>query len=115
MVLQEILFGTWKKPAVTKTTVHRIGLTIGAHRYIPPKPRVIKVKKENESHMKILDIMQKANKPMSPMDMEKKTPWTRNHCGMKMCEMFKQGLLKRHKVKKGNTRHYIYEYVKDSQ
>ena len=115
MVLQEILFGTWQKPVVTKTTVHRIGLTIGAQRYIPPKPRVIKEKQASESNMIIMEIMKKAKKPMSPMDMEKVTPWTRNHCGMKMCELFKQGLLKRHKVKAGNTRHYIYEYVKATQ
>ena len=115
MVLQEILFGTWQKPKVTNTTVHRIGLTIGAHRYIPPKPKIVQHKKHSECSEKILSIVTKSKVPLSPMDMEKMTPWTRNHCGMKMCELFNQGLLKRNKVKKGNTRHYVYYCVKDAK
>ena len=115
MTLQEIFYGTFKQPISTKSIVHRIGLSSNSNRYVPPVQRPAKQNKEHKSSLKILQIMQKLKKPMSAMDMSEKINWTRNHCNIQMCALWKQGLLKRHMVKKGKTRNYIYELVEKSQ
>ena len=112
--LQELFYGKWTPPESYSTRSHRIGLH-SMYRYEPPKPRPKIKPKPRESENKILEIMKATKKPFSPMDMEKKTPWTRNHCGIIMSSLYKQGFLKRRKVALGNTRHYVYEYVKPTQ
>ena len=115
MNLQEIFYGTFVPPISTKSVIHKIGLSSNSNRYVPPTQKPEKQKKEHKSSLKVLQIMQKIKHPMSPMDMSKKTNWTRNHCNIIMCALWKQKLLKRHMVKKGNTRNYIYELVETSQ
>ena len=109
MSLQEILFGTWEPPLVIHTTKHRIGFS-SKYGYIP-KIKTQRKQKPKESEEKILRLMKRQTEPVTPGDISKKTPWTRNHCGMIMASLWKQGLLKRQKLKLQNTRTYIYFFV----
>lgn len=110
MQLQEVLFGKWTPPAVSNTRVHKIGFH-AIPRYVAPPPRVQKEKGQPESEKMLIAIMKKLTKPMTPMEICKKTPWTCNHCGMLLCKLFKDGLLKRQKVIVKQSRTFLYSWA----
>lgn len=112
MQLQELLFGKWTPPQVSNTRVHKIGFH-SIPRYVAPPQRVQKPKGPPESELMLISIMKKLTKPMTPMEICVKTPWTRNHCGMLLCKLFKEGLLKRQKVIVQNSRTFIYSWAGD--
>ena len=111
MNLTELLFGKFVPPVTTSGFVHRIGFA-GSSPYVPTyrerKQRLPKEKQITESAQKIYKILTQQTKPISAAEMEKKTPWTRNHCNMIMCQLFKEGLATRYKEKGAGTRWYMY-------
>ena len=110
MQLQEVLFGTFVPPQGTKSRVHRIGFS-SKFGYKPPPVREYKRAEILESHKKIIAILKKSDKPMTPAEVSVNTIWTRNRCSILLCEMFKKGILKRTKVIVGNSRTYLYSYI----
>jgi hypothetical protein len=109
VLLQDILFGSFVPPTATKSRVHRIGFD-SITRYKPPTVRIYKTEKITNSEKRILEIMKRSKKPMFPLEMEKKTPWTRNHCNIVMASLVKKGLLRRHKMMHEARMTYVYAY-----
>ena len=112
MQLQELLFGKWTPPVVTNTRTHKIGFH-AIPRYVAPPPRLNKPKVQPESEVMLENIMKKLTKPMTPMDICLLTPWTRNHCGILLCKLWKLGKLKREKTIIKQSRTYLYSYKGD--
>ena len=109
MNLQEILFGTFVPPEAPSRT-HRIGFASN-HRYVPPKPKVCNIPqrdKTNPGQARVLKAVQQATKPVTSVDVSEVTKMTRNHCGILLGQLFKEGLVKRVKCTKGSTRFYKY-------
>lgn len=117
MNLTELFYGKFKPPKIDKSRVHKIGLA-GGHRYVPPKkiPPEIDTRPPEErlskSVKQIFNILKQQTKPISAADMEAKTVWTRNHCNIVLCKLFKLGLAVRTKKTKPGTRYYLYEAKK---
>jgi len=44
-----------------------------------------------------------------------KTPWTRNHCGMLLCKLYKAGLVKRQKIIVQQSRTFLYSWVGEKE
>ena len=109
MQLQDVLFGVWTPPEVTATRTHKIGFH-AIPRYVAPPVKVHKPKGQPESEIMLEKIMKKLPEPMTPMDICLKTPWTRNHCGMLLCKLWKAGKLKRQKVIVQQSRTYLYSW-----
>ena len=109
MNLQEILFGTFVPPEAPSRT-HRIGFASN-HRYVPPKPKVSNLQardKTNPGQARVLKAVQQATKPVTSVDVSEVTKMTRNHCGILLGQLFKEGLVQRVKCTKGSTRFYRY-------
>ena len=110
MLLEQILFGSFVPPASSMSRVHRIGFD-SCLKYTTPRKKIIEKRVTcNNSEKIILGIMKRSKKPMLPVDMEKRTAWTRNHCNIVMATLVKKGMLKRNKISLGNTRSYVYTY-----
>lgn len=116
--LTELLFGKFEPPVSHLSVRHRIGFSECA-RYVPTLPQGRPSKKDlpiesrlPPSAKRIMEIMKQQVKPISAIGMEKKTPWTRNHCNMIMGTLFKEGLLTRFKVKGNGTSHFMYSVKK---
>lgn len=109
VLLQDILFGSFQPPKASKSRVHRIGFA-SITRYKPPTVRIYKTDKITNSEKRILEIMKRCKKPMFPIEMEKKTPWTRNHCNIVMASLVKKGLIRRHKAMFESRMTYVYAY-----
>lgn len=113
MNLTELFYGTFVPPPVTKTRRHNFGLTGGA-RYIPPAPRLSQrfdlppEERLEGSYKKIYAILKAQKKPICSADMEKKVPWTRNHCSIILMGLWKRGMATRYKVIKNGTAVYMY-------
>ena len=115
MTLQEILFGKFVPPVPVNVRRNLFGLS-GGRRYIPPaKPRRSELppaERLTESGKKILTLLRQQTRPVSAADMEKKTPWTKNHCNMIMGSLFRDGLLERKKVRENGTYCFYYTVKK---
>lgn len=114
--LATILFGAFETPQnVVRTVRHNFGLA-GSPRYVPPaRPRrseLSPIDRLTDSGKKILTILRQQQRPISAADMEKKTPWTRNHCNMIMGSLFRDGLLTRKKVRENGTYCFYYSVKK---
>ena len=109
--LQDLLFGAWTPPQDVPSRIHRIGFSTNSHRYKAPPIKIKREKQAPESESRLLKLVKHLNKPMTPFEIAMKTPWTRNHCGMLLCKLWKEGKIKRHKVVKGNTRTFLYSYA----
>jgi len=109
MELIELFYGKFVPPKSTRTITHKIGFH-SIPRYVAPPPRVHKPKCPPESEIMLINIMKKLTKPMTPMEICQKTPWTRNHCGMLLCKLFKDGLLKRQKIIVKQSRTFLYSW-----
>lgn len=118
-MLQEILYGTFVPPENAQVRSHRIGFA-SSFRYIEPNKRLYtsaqqeKEKDPNHkspSQLKVFNVLSKAQQPMSPMEVAKKTKLTRNFCSIVMATLVKDGFAKRRKVSANKTRHYIYELI----
>lgn len=118
-MLQEILYGTFVPPETTHTRSHRIGFA-SSFRYAEPNKRIytstqtLREKDPNHkspSQIKVFNVLSKAQQPMSPMEVAKKTMLTRNFCSIVMATLVKDGFAKRRKVSINKTRHYIYELI----
>lgn len=111
MNLTELFYGTFVPPPVTKTRRHNFGLT-GGQRYVEPKKHVSNLthlppeERLAGSFKKIYGVLKVQVKPISSADMAKKTAWTRNHCSIIMAQLWKRGVVKRHK--KAGTAIYMY-------
>ena len=109
MLLQEILFGTWKPPEVSKVTTHKIGMS-GGSRYVPHAKRVFKTENGlNASENLIQQAIKTSNLPVTAPEISKLVNMTHSHCGMVLCSLYKKNLLKRKKVRRNGT--YMYEYT----
>ena len=114
MSLQDILFGTWTPPEVSKTTTHRIGMC-GGNRYEPSKSRVYKTEDGlNASEFQILETMKKYIKHVSAPEIAKMVEMTNSHCGMTLCSLFKKGYLKRYKARANGTYKFFYKLKDDN-
>lgn len=114
--LISILFGEFEPPQnIVRTIRHNFGLT-GGNRYIPParpkRSEMSPIDRLTDSGKKILTILRQQQRPISAADMEKKTPWTRNHCNMIMGSLFRDGLLTRKKVRENGTYCFYYSVKK---
>ena len=113
MNLTELFYGTFVPPPVTKTRRHNFGLT-GGSGYVPPKPKLSERKdltaeqKLLGSYKKIFAVLKNQKKPMCSAEMEKKVPWTRNHCSIIMLGLWKRGMATRFKVIRNGTAVYMY-------
>ena len=114
MQLQEVLFGSWTQPVESGSRIHRIGFN-SIPRYIEPPKRIYKEKSKPASEIMLENIMKKLKEPMTPMQICVMTPWTRNHCGMLLCKLWKDGKLKRLKIKVDNSRTYLYSWIHGEQ
>lgn len=111
--LTELFYGKFEPPEAIRTITHKVGLTGGA-RYqpskkidkssLPPEQRLPKSAKQ------ILSFVKCQTKPVSAAETEKRTPWTRNHCNIILCSLWKEGLLSRYKMKGDGTSWYMYSY-----
>ena len=110
MELLDLLYGKFVPPKSTGTITHKIGFH-SIPRYIAPPPRVHKPKGPPESEIMLENIMKKLTKPMTPMEICLRTPWTRNHCGMLLCKLWKAKKLKREKVIVQQSRTYLYSWI----
>lgn len=113
MNLTELFYGTFVPPAVTKTRRHFFGLTGGA-RYQPPASRLSQCtdlppeKRLEGSYKKIYAVLKCQKNPICSVAMEKKTPWTRNHCSIILMNLWKRGLADRFKITRNGTAVYMY-------
>lgn len=111
--LTELFFGKFEPPPVARTIRHKLGF-VGEKPYVPTQKELRqnqpKEKRIPKSMRNILEVMKCQTKPISAAEMEQKTPWTRNHCNIILCQLFKEGLLTRYKVKGVGTRWYMYSY-----
>ena len=113
MTLTEIMFGTFVPPKSTNVIRHNFGLTGGA-RYEPPvKPLSQRYdlppeKRLAGSYKKIYSVLKAQTKPICSAQMEKKVPWSRNHCSIIMMELCKRGLATRYKTINNGTAIYMY-------
>ena len=109
MNLQEILFGTFVPPEIPGRT-HRIGFT-SIYRYTPPKPRVhnrpVRDKSKTSEEI-ILKAVKDAGVPVTSVDISIAIKMTRNHCGIILGQLFKEGLVNRVRCTKGSVRFYKY-------
>lgn len=120
MTLQEILYGAFEPPKAIKTTTHRIGFA-GSSRYIAPSNPVTIRKMErkknpsalNPSEERLLKLLKQQVKPVSAVDLEKKLPWTRNHCSIILTAVFKKGFLNRVRISRNGTRLFLYTVKKE--
>lgn len=109
MTLQEILFGTYTPPC-TSSRVHRIGFA-GSERY----RQVIDQRKfktadgMNRAQLTMYERLKKQVRYVSADDMGRKMKMTRNHAGMLLGQLFKQGKATRYKVSANGTRLYMYQ------
>lgn len=116
--LAQILKLTTVIPNVPASYTHRIGFSNGTARYTPPpkkEPKTFSGSPDdlNGSHKKVYQVMKAQTKPISAVDMEKKTPWSRNHCNIIMAALTKKGLLTRQKARFNGTNIYFYS-IKES-
>lgn len=117
MNLTELFYGKFVPPLNDKSRVHKIGLS-GGVRYIPPKKVPVELdtrppeERLSKSIRQIYDLLKRQTKPISAADMEAKTVWTRNHCNIVLCKLFKLGLATRTKMTKPGTRYYLYQAKK---
>ena len=108
MNLQDILFGSWTAPEISKTRTHRIGMC-GGNRYEPAKSRVYKTEDGlNQSEFQILETMKRYVKHVSAPQISELVNMTNSHCGMMLCSLFKKGYLKRYKARANGTSKYFY-------
>ena len=108
MLLENILFGTWTPPEVTKTRTHRIGMS-GGNRYEAPNKRIYKTQDGlKPSEYKVYQLMLKFCRHVSAPDIAEMVGMTNSHCGMTLCSLYKMKLLKRYKVRKNGTSMYMY-------
>ena len=118
MNLTEMFYGKFVPYKTNNVIVHKIGLA-GGHRYIAPK----KIKREfdnrtfeqklSKAGQIVLKLLRAQVKPITGEDMAKKTTFTRNYCSAIMSTFVKEGLAKRIKIQKPNTRLYAYTAVKN--
>lgn len=113
MNLTEIFFGTFVPPVASKVRRHNFGLTGGA-RYEPPVTPLSKrfdlppEQRLAGSYKKIYAVLKAQKKPLNSAEMEKKVPWSRNHCSIIMMELCKRGLATRYKTIVKGTAVYMY-------
>ena len=118
MNLTELFYGTFVPPAATNVRRHNFGLTGGA-RYVPPKPKpsertdIPLEQRLAGSSKRIYTVLKAQVKPISSADMAKKTSWTRNHCSIIMAQLWKRGVIKRHKL--AGTAIYMYYVEKNDE
>ena len=117
MNLIEVFYGKFVPPQSMGTITHRAGFS-GMPKYIPLKyPRGVDDNRSFEDKLsmagkKVLSVLRAQVKPITGCEMAQKTPFTRNYCSQIMSTFVKEGLAKRIKIKKPNTRLYAYTAVK---
>ena len=118
MNLTEMFYGTWIPPKVTCVRTHKLGFC-NLPKYVPLKyhkavddNRTFE-EKLSKAGKQVLSILRAQVKPITGCEMAMKTPFTRNYCSAIMSTFVKEGLAKRIKVKKPNTRLYAYTAVKN--
>lgn len=117
MNLTEMFYGKFVPPQSMGTITHKAGFS-GMPKYIPLKyPRGLDDNRSFEDKLsmagkKVLSILRAQTKPITGEQMAAKTPFTRNYCSQIMSTFVKEGLAKRIKIKKPNTRLYAYTAVK---
>ena len=117
--LAQILGFQTKIPSAPASYTHRIGFSNGLDRYVPPpkkEPKSFTCSPEElkGSHNVVYKIMKAQVRPISAVEMEKKTPWSRNHCNIILATLCKKGLLTREKSRHNGTTIYFYK-MKDKQ
>ena len=118
MNLTEMFYGAFVPPQVISTRVHKLGFA-SEPRHVPYQyganssdSRSFE-EKLSKSGKKVLSLLRCQVNPITGEDMARKTPFTRNYCSQIMSTFVKEGLAKRIKVKKPNTRLYAYTAVKN--
>ena len=118
MNLTEMFYGKFEVPHVVAVRTHRLGFA-NEPRYIPLKYHYAGEdnrcfeEKLSKAGKKVLQLLRAQVKPITGEEMAMKTPYTRNYCSAIMSQFVKEGLAKRIKVKKPNTRLYAYTAVKN--
>lgn len=108
MLLQEILFGIWTPPEVSRVITHKIGMS-GGSRYVPYAKRVFKTENGlNTSEHLIYEAIKNEDTPFTAPEIAKIVDMSNSHCGMILCALFKKKLLKRSKVRRNGT--HMFEY-----
>ena len=118
MNLTEMFYGTFVPPKATSIRTHKLGFS-NLPKYVPLKHhksvsdnRTFE-EKLSKAGKKVLSILRAQVKPITGCEMATKTPFTRNYCSALMCTFVREGLAKRIKIKKPNTRLYAYMAVKN--
>lgn len=112
MNLTEMFYGTFTPPKVTSSRIHKLGFATFP-KYVPlryktgPDMRPFE-ERLSKSAKQVLRLLRAQVKPITGCEMAMKTPFTRNYCSQIMSTFVKEGLAKRIKVKKPNTRLYAY-------
>jgi hypothetical protein len=106
-------------PNAPATYTHRIGFSNGNIRYEPPKKRVYKTFSSSPDELEgsqktVYKVMKAQVKAISAVDMEKKTPWSRNHCNIILAALTKKGLLTREKKRFNGTNIYFYKIKEEA-
>ena len=117
MNLTEMFYGTFISPEVKSIRVHKLGFS-SLPKYVPAKDKPVFDNRTFEEKLskagkQVLSILRAQVKPITGCEMATKTPFTRNYCSAIMCTFVKEGLAKRIKVKKPNTRLYAYTAVEN--
>jgi hypothetical protein len=114
MNLTELFYGKFVPPTVAKVRKHKVGLLDG-NRYKPPKKvqKIMQAKSPEDlltpAAKKMLKILRQQKDYISCLDMELKCGYTRNHCNIILCSLYKAGFASRIKKTKPGTRYYIYK------
>lgn len=114
MNLTEMFYGKFVPPLAINIRKHKVGLLGGAP-YVPPKKvqKIIEAKSSKDlltpAAKKMLKILRQQVDYISCCEMEKKCGYTRNHCNIILCSLYKAGFATRMKKTKPGTRYYVYK------
>ena len=117
MNLTEMFYGTFVPPKATSIRTHKMGFA-ELPKFVPLRYKKYQSNLSFEERLsvagkQVLKVLRAQVRPITGSEMEKKTPYTRNYCSQIMSTFVKEGLAKRIKVKKPNTRLYAYMAVKN--
>lgn len=119
MNLTELFYGVFVPPTEYKTRRHNFGLT-GGSGYVPPKKKLSErtdlppEERLAGSYKKIYAVVKAQKKPICSADMEKKVPWSRNHCSIILMGLWKRKMISRYKVTRQGTAVYMY-FIKGNE
>lgn len=118
MNLTEMFYGKFEAPTVSKVRVHRMGFA-ELPRFVPLRYKTghddnrTFEEKLSRAAKQVLKALRAQVKPITGCEMAQKLPFTRNYCSQIMSTFVKEGLAKRIKIRKPNTRLYAYSAVKN--